>query len=106
MQIDKAYLEFAKSRLEGYREMLRTARVFQCACCLLEKDRSEAAGVHMFKPESPELWKAMEEAPNQHRVGLYAMCLECMDSVPEEVRMQKVVSYLGSQGLFGGKKLT
>ncbi|MCI0529601.1 MAG: hypothetical protein L0Y56_19335 [Nitrospira sp.] len=106
MQIDKAYLEFAKSRLGGYREMIRTAAVFQCACCLIEKDRNEAAGVHMFKPEDPALWKAMEVAPNQHRVGLYALCLECMDSVPEEIRNQKVLSYLGSQGLFGEKKVS
>lgn len=101
MNIDKAYIEFAKKKLDGFRELLRQSVVFNCACCQKQKPKGEAAGAHLFKTEDPAIWKAMEEAPGQHRVGTYAICLECADSYPEDVMAQKVMAYLGSQGLFG-----
>lgn len=106
MHIDKAYLEFAKKQLEGFREVLRQSVGFHCACCQKQKMKGEAAGAHLFKPEDPALWKAMEVAPGQHRVGTYAICLECKDEFSEEVILKKVVPYLGSQGLFGETKKT
>lgn len=101
MKIDKAYMEFAKKQLDGFREVLRQSVVFNCACCQKQKPKGEAAGAHLFKTEDPAIWKAMEKAPGQHRVGTYAICLECADSTSEEVIYQKVTAYLGSQGLFG-----
>lgn len=101
MQIDKAYMEFAKKTLDGFREVLRQSQAFQCACCLNQKFKGEAAGAHLFKPEDPKLWKAMEAPGGTHRVGVYAICLECKDAYSEEVILQKVIVYLGGQGLFG-----
>lgn len=101
MNIDKAYKEFAKKQLEGFKEVLRQSVVFNCACCQKQKSKGEAAGAHLFKTEDPALWKAMEEAPGQHRVGVYAICLECKDEYSEELIQTKVMAYLGSQGLFG-----
>lgn len=104
MEIDKAYKEFAKKQLEGFREVLRQSVVFNCACCQKQKPKGEAAGAHLFKTEDPAIWKAMELSPGRHRVGTYAICLECSDSYSEEVIYQKVMTYLGSQGLFGEPK--
>jgi hypothetical protein len=101
VNIDKAYKEFAKKQLDGFKEVLRQSVVFNCACCQKQKPKGEAAGAHLFKTEDPAIWKAMEEAPGRHRVGTYAICLECMDSYSEEVIYTKVTAYLGSQGLFG-----
>jgi len=101
VNIDKAYIEFAKKQLDGFREVLRQSVAFTCACCQKQKPKGEAAGAHLFKTEDPALWKAMEEAPGRHRVGTYAICLECADSYSEVVIQQKVRAYLGSQGLFG-----
>ncbi len=103
MKIDKAYMEFAKKQLDGFREVLRQSVVFSCACCQLQKPKGEAAGAHLFKPEDPALWKAMEVKPGQHRVGTYALCLECVDKYPNEAIQAKVIAYLGTQGLFGNK---
>lgn len=103
MNIDKDYIEFAKKQLDGFREVLRQSVAFNCACCGKQKSRGEAAGAHLFKPEDPALWKAMEEAPGRHRVGTYAICLECKDEYSEEVIQTKVISYLGTQGLFGDR---
>lgn len=101
MNIDKDYIEFAKKNLEGFREKLRQSVSFECACCRKQKSRGEAAGAHTFKPEDPTLWKAMEIAPGRHRVAAYAVCLECKDEFAEDIILKKVISYLGSQGLFG-----
>jgi hypothetical protein len=101
MQIDKEYMEFAKKQLDGFREVLRQSVAFNCACCGLQKQKGEAAGAHLFKPEDPALWKAMEVKPGQHRVGTYAVCLECKDAYSEELIQTKVISYLGKNGLFG-----
>lgn len=101
MNVDKAYIEFAKKKLDGFRELLRQSVVFNCACCQKQKPKGEAAGAHLFKTEDPAIWKAMEEAPGQHRVGTYAICLECADSYSEDLIYQKVTAYLGTKGLFG-----
>lgn len=101
MNVDKAYKEFAKKQLDGFREVLRQSVVFNCACCQKQKPKGEAAGAHLFKTEDPTIWKSMEEAPGRHRVGTYAICLECSDSYSEELIHQKVMLYLGTQGLFG-----
>jgi len=101
VNIDKAYIEFAKKQLDSFRETLRQSVAFTCACCQKQKPKGEAAGAHLFKTEDPALWKAMEEAPGRHRVGTYAICLECADSYSDVVIQQKVMAYLGSQGLFG-----
>lgn len=106
MHIDKDYIEFAKKNLDGFREKLRQSVAFDCACCQKNKPRGEAAGAHTFKPEDPALWKAMEEAPGRHRVAAYAICLECKDEFPEDIILKKVISYLGSQGLFGKRPQT
>lgn len=103
MKVDKAYIEFAKKHLEGFKEVLRQSVSFNCACCQKLKSRGEAAGAHLFKTEDPAIWKSMEEKPGQHRVGVYALCLECMDEFPKDVIDQKVLAYLGTQGLFGQK---
>jgi len=101
MKITKEYREFANKTLEGFKEQLRQSVAFSCACCQQQKQKGEAAGAHLFKPEDPALWKAMEEAPGRHRVAAYAVCLECKDEFPEDIILKKVISYLGAQGLFG-----
>lgn len=103
MKVDKAYMEFAKKQLDGFREVLRQSMSFNCACCQKLKPKGEAAGAHLFKTEDPAIWKAMEEAPGRHRVGTYAICLECVDEFPQDIIDKKVMAYLGSQGLFGKK---
>ena len=102
MQISKEYREFANKTLEGFKEQLRQSVAFSCACCQKQKQKGEAAGAHLFKPEDPALWNAMEVPGGLHRVGVYAICLECMDEFSEVVIQKKVIAYLGSQGLFGG----
>jgi|EndMetStandDraft_8_1072994.scaffolds.fasta_scaffold575047_1 hypothetical protein len=102
MKITKEYREFANKTLEGFKEQLRQSVAFSCACCQQQKQKGEAAGAHLFKPEDPALWKAMEVPGGLHRVGVYAICLECMDAFSEDVIQKKVIAYLGSQGLFGG----
>lgn len=100
---DKTYLEFAKRNLEGFKETLRTAVAFNCACCEQQKMKGEAAGAHLYKPENVALWKAMQTVKGP-RVGVYALCLECVDKYSEEVINQKVTAYLGKQGLFDHPK--
>jgi len=102
MKITKEYREFANKTLEGFKEQLRQSVAFSCACCQQQKQKGEAAGAHLFKPEDPALWKAKEVPGGLHRVGVYAICLECMDAFSEDVIQKKVIAYLGSQGLFGG----
>lgn len=100
MEISKEYLAFAKKTLDGFKENLRQSMAFNCACCQKQKQKGEAAGAHLFKPEDPSLWKAMEVPGGRHRVGVYAICLECVDAFPDDVIKQKVTAYLGTQGLF------
>lgn len=103
MKIEKGYMEFAKKQLDGFREVLRQSVAFNCACCQKQKPKGEAAGAHVFKPEDPALWKAMQTPNGSHKVAVYAICLECKDAYSEEVILKKVISYLGGQGLFGEK---
>lgn len=103
MKIDKAYMEFAKKQLDGFKEVLRQSVMFSCACCQKQKPKGESAGAHLFKPEDPAIWKAMEVAPGQHRVGVYAICLECKDAYSEEIILKKAIAYMGTNGLFGEK---
>jgi|ERR1044072_3694217 len=101
MHIDKDYKEFAKKQLDGFKEVLRQSVAFTCACCQQQKQKGEAAGAHLFRTEDPAIWKAMEVKPGQHRVGTYALCLECVDKYDDSTIQKKVMAYLGTQGLFG-----
>jgi hypothetical protein len=98
---DKDYNEFVKQRLDALRETLKAALVFMCACCQKEKPRGEAAGVHHYKAQTPDVQKAMVAENGMPKVATYVLCLECLDSFSEEVIHSKVTSYLGTQGLFG-----
>jgi hypothetical protein len=97
---DKSYRKFAESRLEARREVLRNAPFFSCACCQKQKPKGEAAGVHLYEPNS-ELRKHMLDGKGTLKVATYVLCLECLDSVPEQIINTKVTAYLGKQGLFG-----
>lgn len=98
---DKDHNAFAKQQLEAMKETLRTTMAFTCACCQTQKPKGEAAGAHLYKPESSDLQRAMmDKKSKMPKVATYVLCLECMDSFPENVIHTKVTAYLGSQGLF------
>lgn len=98
---DKDYNKFAKQQLEAMKETLKTTMAFTCACCQVQKPKGEAAGAHLYKPSSSSLQKAMiDPKTKMPKVATYVLCLECLDSYPEDVIHTKVTAYLGSQGLF------
>lgn len=101
MSKDRSYREFVEKRLEARREMLRNAPYFSCACCQKQKPKGEAAGVHVYEPENSDLRKTMVDPKGQPKVATYVLCLECVDSISEEVVHAKVTAYLGANGLFG-----
>jgi hypothetical protein len=98
---EKEAKEFARKRLEMMREMLRQAPIFMCACCQKEKPKGEAAGAHLYRPKGKDLAKKMVDEKGQQKVATYVLCLECVDSLSDDIIHTKVTSYLGTQGLFG-----
>lgn len=94
--------EFVEYELEKHKEKLRNRIGFQCACCYAPKKSSEAAGAHHYKTENRDLQKAMIAENGRLRVGTYVLCLECVDSLSDEIVQQKVTAYFAKQGLFGG----
>jgi|FLYN01.1.fsa_nt_gi hypothetical protein len=94
--------EYVRQRLESHREILRQAPAFACASCGQLKSPKEAAGVHLYETRHPALKQAMiDPESGKPRVGTYAICLECLDSFPEDVIHQNVTKYMAQAGLFG-----
>lgn len=102
---DKESSDFAKARLTARREMLKTSKMFMCACCQKEKATGEAAGVHLYRPEDVDIVKAMLDEAGRPKVATYVLCLECIDSFPEQVIHAKVTKSLAAEGLFGKPKV-
>lgn len=94
---------YIKSRLEGHRETLRNAPAFTCASCGKVKPHGEAAGVHLYETDDPALQNAMMTSKGP-RVGTYAICLECVDSLPEKIIHQNVTRSMAKDGLFAPEK--
>lgn len=101
---DKDYNDFAKGELDKMKETLKVSMYFTCACCQKQKVRGEAAGAHLYKTENNDLAKAMKAKNGMPKVATYVLCLECLDSVSDQVLHTKVTSYLGQQGLFDPEK--
>lgn len=98
---EKEQRKFEKQQLEALRETLRTAPAFTCMCCQNTKPKGEAAGAHIYRPDDVNLRKAMIDESGKMRVGTYVLCLECVDSLPENVIYQRVTKNFGQAGLFG-----
>lgn len=98
---EKEYLEFAKQQLQGRRETLKAAPAFECASCGVLKQRDEAAGAHIYKTNDKMLLKAMVLPDGRKKVGTYVLCLECVDSLPEDKIQQNVTRSMAKEGLFG-----
>lgn len=91
-----------QKQLDTHRETLRATSFFCCASCQKTKPAGEAAGVHAFRTENPQLLKAMiDRETGRMRIGTYAICLECMDSLPDDVIYQNATRSMAKQGLFG-----
>ncbi len=98
---------YIRERLDGHRELLRNTNGFFCASCGKPKTANEAAGVHHYKTDDPALRKAMiDPKSGRPRIGTYAICLECIDSFPEETIHQNVTMSMAKDGLFGGTEGT
>lgn len=85
--------EFEKQQLEVYREYLRTAPNFICTCCGRMKPKGEVAGASIWRQEAGD--------PTLHprKVGIYGLCLECVE-LPEAEIHRKVTVRFGKEGLF------
>lgn len=89
--------EFRRTALEGKREELRTAGVFQCQCCREIKDRKDAEDAHIWQPRPGPL----AELPMKG-VPIYVLCLACKDKDPDFIYYQVGQGFIEA-GLFGGE---
>lgn len=99
--MNKEHREFAKQQLDSRREVLRTASHFQCACCDMPKPKNEAAGAHLYQTDDEMLLKAMTLPDGRMKVGTYVLCLECVDSMPDDKIERNVTKNMAKEGLFG-----
>lgn len=90
------WLDKEKEMLETLRETLRTAPNFQCAACGDTKERAQALGVRVYRPDRNSPLESKQVAP-----AAYVLCLECEEILPPAILHQKVTQYLATQGLFG-----
>lgn len=85
----------ARVLLKAQKELLRTAKVFECASCRVMKKPDESAGAWIYEPEDKTLVDKM--------VGpaAYTLCSQCVEEVePKELR-RRVTQAMATRGLFG-----
>lgn len=86
--------KWAMENLESFRDRLKKAPGFFCACCGTAKQSGEAAGARNYVPTPGPLSMRMI------RPAAYALCLECAE-LPETTVHQNATRHLAKQGLFG-----